>query len=229
MPTLAATGCPQLGQVPVWTWGSVPASALGLKHMINLRSFRRTHAPGHPQPTLRQPFTIASAECTAFMLLPLVAALAAPRLASARAIHSARVSAIGTAIVLTLAASGDALQLFIGELITLSLRLFEYLLGGHPLVVILHDRTSLSSRHLPQANPRFACLFTYTQEKPVSFQLISRNQSRLQIKHHAVNPNDGRRRETRLAERPKSRHAPLRHVIHFAIDRPGQAISLQDS
>ena len=45
MPTLAATGCPQLGQVPIWTWGSLPATALGLKHMINLRSFRWAHAP----------------------------------------------------------------------------------------------------------------------------------------------------------------------------------------
>ena len=45
MPTLAATGCPQLGQVPIWTWGSLPATALGLKHMINLRSIRGARAP----------------------------------------------------------------------------------------------------------------------------------------------------------------------------------------
>ena len=34
MPTLAGTGNPQLGQVLIWTWGSLPAIALGLKHMI---------------------------------------------------------------------------------------------------------------------------------------------------------------------------------------------------
>ena len=51
MPTLAATGVPQLGQVPIWTWDSPPATALGLKHMINLRSFRQAHTPGN----LRRP------------------------------------------------------------------------------------------------------------------------------------------------------------------------------
>ena len=47
IPMLAATGCPQLGHVPVWTWGSLPATALGLKHMMNLRSSCRAHAPGY--------------------------------------------------------------------------------------------------------------------------------------------------------------------------------------
>ena len=59
MPTLAATGCPQLGQVPIWTWGSFPATALGLKHMVNLRSSRRARAPDYLQPALRRPFPAA--------------------------------------------------------------------------------------------------------------------------------------------------------------------------
>ena len=75
MPTLAATGCPQLGQVPVWTMGSFAAAALGLKHITNLRSFRRALAPGYPQPTPRRPKAIFSGHCLlrkSFRFVPIV-------------------------------------------------------------------------------------------------------------------------------------------------------------
>ena len=63
--------------------------------------------------------------------LPSTPALAAPGLARARAVHGARVSAVGAALVFPLAAAGDTIQLFVGKLVALFSRRFQYLRGGH--------------------------------------------------------------------------------------------------